>query len=61
MHPMFTLGSRYPFTKHKTPWKSVDTKLVIGHMKMRNCTVRGYESWQGMHAALTLAGSDLAW
>jgi len=43
------------------PWTNNSTEQVIGRMKMRSRTVRGYKSWQGMHAALTLAGSGIAW
>ena len=43
------------------PWTNNGTEQVIGRMKMRSRTVRGYKSWSGMHAALTLAGSGLAW
>jgi transposase-like protein len=43
------------------PWTNNGTEQVIGRMKMRSRTVRGYKSWLGMHAALTLAGSGLTW
>ena len=43
------------------PWTNNGTEQVIGRMKMRSRTVRGYKSWSGMHAALTLAGSGMAW
>ena len=39
------------------PWTNNGTEQVIGRMKMRSRTVRGYKSWQGMWAALLLAGS----
>ena len=42
------------------PWTNNGTEQVIGRMKMRSRTVRGYKSWQGMHAALLLAGSGAA-
>ena len=43
------------------PWTNNDTEQVIGRMKMRSRTVRGYKSWRGMWAALTLAGSGIGW
>lgn len=42
------------------PWTNNSTEQVIGRMKMRSRTVRGYKSWQGMWAALLLAGSGAA-
>jgi transposase-like protein len=43
------------------PWTNNGTEQAIGRMKMRDRTVRGYKSWQGMEAALFLSGSGLAW
>jgi transposase-like protein len=43
------------------PWTNNGTEQVIGKMKMRSRTVRGYKSWPGMQASLTLAGSGVAW
>lgn len=43
------------------PWTNNGTEQVIGRMKMRSRTVRGYKSWQGMHAGLLLSGSGLNW
>jgi len=43
------------------PWTNNGTEQAIGRMKMRSRTVRGYKSWDGMEAALLLAGSWLAW
>lgn len=43
------------------PWTNNGTEQAIGRMKMRSRTVRGYKSWDGMEAALLLAGSGLAW
>jgi len=43
------------------PWTNNGTEQVIGRMKMRSRTVRGYKSWQGMLAALSLSGSGLNW
>jgi transposase-like protein len=43
------------------PWTNNGTEQVIGRMKMRSRTVRGYKSWQGMKAALMLTGSGLNW
>jgi transposase-like protein len=42
------------------PWTNNGTEQVIGKMKMRSRTVRGYKSRQGMWAALLLAGSGTA-
>ena len=39
------------------PWANNGTEQVIGRMKMRSRTVRGYKSWDGMEASLMLAGS----
>jgi hypothetical protein len=43
------------------PWTNNGTEQVIGRMKMRSRTVRGYKSWQGMQAALMLTGSGVDW
>jgi transposase-like protein len=43
------------------PWTNNGTEQVIGRMKMRSRTVRGYKSWQGMKSALMLTGSGLNW
>lgn len=43
------------------PWTNNGTERAIGRMKMRSRTVRGYKSWPGMLAGLTLAGSGTAW
>lgn len=43
------------------PWTNNGTEQVIGKMKMRGRTVRGYKSWQGMWAGLLLSGSDEVW
>ncbi len=45
----------------EVPWTNNGTERVIGQMKMRSRTVRGYKSWQGMQAALLLSGSGLTW
>jgi transposase-like protein len=42
------------------PWTNNGTEQVIGKMKMRSRTVRGYKSWHGMWAALLLAGTGPA-
>ena len=42
------------------PWTNNATEQVIGRMKMRSRTVRGYKSWQGMWAALLLAGAGVS-
>ena len=43
------------------PWTNNGTEQVIGRMKMRSRTVRGYKSWAGMSAALMLTGSGTGW
>ncbi len=42
------------------PWTNNGTEQVIGRMKMRSHTVRGYKSWPGMWAALMMSGSGMA-
>ena len=50
------------FDWHKdVPWTNNGTEQVIGRMKMRSRTVRGYKSWQGMWAAFLLTGSGVTW
>jgi hypothetical protein len=39
------------------PWTNNGTEQVIGRMKMRSRTVRGYKSQPGMLAGLMLAGT----
>ena len=41
------------------PWTNNATEQVIGRMKMRARTVRGYKTWQGMHNGLLLSGTRL--
>jgi hypothetical protein len=41
------------------PWTNNATERTIGRMKMRARTVRGYQSWQGMHSGLMLAGTSM--
>lgn len=43
------------------PWTNNGTEQIIGRMKMRARSVRGYKSWQGMQAALLLSGSGSTW
>lgn len=43
------------------PWTNNTTEQVIGRMKVRSRTVRGYKSWQGMQSALMLTGSGINW
>ncbi len=38
------------------PWTNNGTEQVIGRMKMRARTVRGYKTWPGMQTGLMLAG-----
>jgi len=42
------------------PWTNNPTEQVIGRMKMRARTVRGYKTWAGMVSGLMAAGVDLA-
>jgi transposase-like protein len=41
------------------PWTNNGSEQVIGKMKMRSRTVRGYKSWPGMWAGLMLSGSGM--
>jgi transposase-like protein len=41
------------------PWTNNGTEQVIGRMKIRARTVRGYKSWPGMQTGLMLAGTQL--
>jgi transposase-like protein len=45
------------YTDPAIPWTNNGTEQVIGRMKMRARTVRGYKTWQGMQAGLMLAGT----
>jgi len=40
----------------EVPWTNNPTEQVIGKMKMRARTVRGYKTWSGMVSGLLLAG-----
>jgi transposase-like protein len=42
------------------PWTNNLTEQVIGKMKMRARTVRGYKTWPGMASGLMLAGLGVA-
>ena len=42
------------------PWTNNPTEQVIGRMKMRARTVRGYKNWKGMTSGLMAAGVRLA-
>ena len=46
--------------QENVPWTNNGTEQVIGRMKMRSRTVRGYKSWQGMQAALWLSGTGIS-
>lgn len=41
------------------PWTNNPTEQVIGKMKMRARTVRGYKNWAGMQSGLMLAGTGI--
>jgi hypothetical protein len=41
------------------PWTTNGMEQVIGRMKMRARTVRGYTTWSGMQTGLMLAGMGL--
>src|SRR5690606_28138886 len=42
------------------PWTNNPTEQVIGKMKMRARTVRGYKTWPGMASGLMVAGVGVA-
>ena len=42
------------------PWTNNLTEQVIGRMKMRARTVRGYKNWPGMKRGLMAAGVGVA-
>jgi len=42
------------------PWTNNPTEQVIGKMKMRARTVRGYKTWEGMASGLMTAGVGVA-
>ena len=46
------------YTDPAVPWTNNGTEQVIGRMKMRARTVRGYKTWQGMQTGLMLAGTQ---
>lgn len=45
------------YTDPDIPWTNNDTEQVIGRMKMRARTVRGYKNWAGMQTGLLLSGT----
>jgi hypothetical protein len=45
--------------QNDVPWTNNGTEQVIGRMKMRSRTVRGYKSKDGMLAGLLVAGSSV--
>jgi len=45
------------YTDPAVPWTNNGTEQVIGRMKMRARTVRGYKTWLGMQTGLMLAGT----
>jgi transposase-like protein len=47
------------YTDPAIPWTNNGTERVIGRMKMRARTVRGYKTWPGMQTGLMLAGTKL--
>jgi hypothetical protein len=47
------------YTDPDVPWTNNLTEQVIGRMKMRARTVRGYKTWPGMQTGLLLAGTQL--
>jgi hypothetical protein len=42
------------------PWTNNGTEQVIGRMKMRARSVRGYKNWQGMKSGLMVSGGNIA-
>lgn len=47
------------YTDPAIPWTNNGTEQVIGRMKMRARTVRGYKTWPGMQTGLLLAGTTV--
>jgi len=47
------------YTDPAIPWTNNGTEQVIGRMKMRARTVRGYKTWPGMQTGLMLAATKL--
>ena len=45
------------YSDPEIPWTNNGTEQVIGRMKMRARTVRGYKTWLGMQTGLMLAGT----
>jgi transposase-like protein len=45
------------YSDPEVPWTNNGTEQVIGRMKMRARTVRGYKTWPGMQTGLLLAGT----
>jgi transposase-like protein len=45
------------YSDPEIPWTNNGTEQVIGRMKMRARTVRGYKTWPGMQTGLMLAGT----
>lgn len=45
------------YTDPEIPWTNNGTEQVIGRMKMRARTVRGYKTWPGMQTGLMIAGT----
>jgi transposase-like protein len=45
------------YSDPEIPWTNNGTEQVIGRMKMRARTVRGYKTWPGMQTGLLLAGT----
>jgi hypothetical protein len=57
------LGENWPnfcvfYNDPAIPWINNITKQVIGRMKMRARTVRGYKTWPGMQTDSMLAGTN---
>jgi len=46
------------YSDPEIPWTNNGTEQVIGRMKMRARTVRGYKTWPGMRTGLMLAGTN---
>ncbi len=44
----------------EVPWTNNTTEQVIGRMKMRARTVRGYKTWAGMESGLWVSGMGVA-
>ncbi|HEX7567407.1 MAG TPA: hypothetical protein VF355_02450 [Anaerolineaceae bacterium] len=45
------------YANQAIPWTYYGNEQVVGRVKMRDRTVRGYKTWPGMQTGLMLAGT----